>query len=90
MTGADNLRYTAALIGIPYSYANPTDVVHTNILGTLNVLNAALDDTDVPAPRIFGVAQDPSVSEVPLSVAVVSFDAGATVSAPWRLCSSRT
>ncbi|MFI6430392.1 phosphotransferase family protein [Rhodococcus oryzae] len=27
---------------------------------------AALGETEVPAPRIFGVAQDPSVSEVPL------------------------
>jgi len=33
--------HLAALISIPYSYMNPRDAVETNVLGTLNVLNAA-------------------------------------------------
>ena len=32
-----------ALIGIPYSYVNPADVVATNVNGTLNVLQACLE-----------------------------------------------
>jgi NAD dependent epimerase/dehydratase len=35
--------HLGALIGIPYSYVNPRDVVDTNVNGTLNVLAAALD-----------------------------------------------
>lgn len=35
--------HLAALIGIPYSYVNPRDVIETNILGSLNLLLAALD-----------------------------------------------
>jgi len=35
--------HLAALIAIPYSYLHPAEVVSTNILGTLNVLNAARD-----------------------------------------------
>ena len=35
--------HLAALIGIPYSYVNPRDVIETNISGSLNLLLAALD-----------------------------------------------
>lgn len=35
--------HLAALIGIPYSYVNPKDVIETNITGSLNLLLAALD-----------------------------------------------
>ncbi len=41
--GADTVFHLAALIGIPYSYVNPNDVVETNVMGTLSVLNAARD-----------------------------------------------
>lgn len=37
----DIIFHLAALISIPYSYLNPRNVVETNVLGTLNVLNAA-------------------------------------------------
>ena len=37
----DVIFHLAALIGIPYSYVNPRDVVNTNVIGTLNVLTAA-------------------------------------------------
>ena len=35
--------HLAALVGIPYSYRQPQDVVMTNVIGTLNVLKFARD-----------------------------------------------
>jgi len=35
--------HLAALIGIPYSYVNPKDVIETNISGSTNLLLASLD-----------------------------------------------
>ncbi len=35
--------HLAALIGIPYSFVNPRDVVETNVVGSLNVLNSGLE-----------------------------------------------
>jgi len=43
MEGAEVILHLGALIGIPYSYAHPNDVVQVNTLGTLNVLAAARD-----------------------------------------------
>jgi len=40
---ADAVFHLAALIGIPYSYEHPQEVIDTNILGTANVLLAARD-----------------------------------------------
>ena len=34
--------HLAALIGIPYSYTAPRSYIDTNVIGTLNVLNAAI------------------------------------------------
>ncbi|MEX2226650.1 MAG: SDR family NAD(P)-dependent oxidoreductase [Dehalococcoidia bacterium] len=39
--GADAIFHLAALIGIPYSYEHPQEVIDTNIDGTSNVLVAA-------------------------------------------------
>ncbi|MFN2540424.1 MAG: SDR family NAD(P)-dependent oxidoreductase [Mycobacteriales bacterium] len=39
--GVDAVLHLGAVIAIPYSYAAPRDVVETNVLGTLNVLEAA-------------------------------------------------
>ena len=39
--GADTVFHLAALVGIPYSYVHPTEVVEANTNGTLNVLIAA-------------------------------------------------
>jgi dTDP-glucose 4,6-dehydratase len=39
--GADAIFHLAALIGIPYSYEHPQEVIDTNIIGTSNVLMAA-------------------------------------------------
>jgi UDP-glucose 4-epimerase len=39
--GVDVVYHLAALIAIPYSYASPRSFVETNVVGTLNVLEAA-------------------------------------------------
>jgi len=39
--GVDIVFHLGALIAIPYSYKNPGDVVSTNVMGTMNILNAA-------------------------------------------------
>ena len=44
--GRDCVFHLAALVGIPYSYRSPRDVVETNVIGTLNVLQACRE-TDV-------------------------------------------
>ncbi len=41
MEGTRMVFHLGALIGIPYSYVHPYDVVQTNVMGTLNVLTAA-------------------------------------------------
>ncbi len=41
MSGCDTVFHLGALIAIPYSYEHPAEVVETNVLGTLNVLQAA-------------------------------------------------
>ncbi|HEX5479272.1 MAG TPA: SDR family NAD(P)-dependent oxidoreductase [Dehalococcoidia bacterium] len=41
LRGADVVFHLAALIGIPYSYEHPQEVIDTNIIGTTNVLLAA-------------------------------------------------
>lgn len=41
MEGVDAVFHLGALIAIPYSYIHPREVVETNIMGTLNILNAA-------------------------------------------------
>ncbi len=41
--GVDAVFHLGALIAIPYSYRNPTEVVETNVLGTLHVLQAVRD-----------------------------------------------
>ena len=40
-TGCDLIYHLGALISIPYSYLHPVETVQTNILGTLNILEAA-------------------------------------------------
>lgn len=40
----DTIFHLAALIGIPYSFTNPYSYIQTNILGTFNVLQSALEN----------------------------------------------
>jgi len=42
--GCDYVFHLAALIGIPYSYAAPSDYISVNIQGTVNVLQACYDE----------------------------------------------
>lgn len=44
MRGCDTVLHLAALIAIPYSYLAPASYIDTNVVGTLNVLEAARDD----------------------------------------------
>jgi len=41
--GCEVVFHLAALIGIPYSYVAPQSYVQTNVIGTLNVLQASLE-----------------------------------------------
>jgi NAD dependent epimerase/dehydratase len=41
--GCDTVFHLGALVGIPYSYKNPREVIETNIMGTFNILTAARD-----------------------------------------------
>lgn len=41
MQNCDYVAHLAALIAIPYSYSSPKSYIDTNVLGTLNVLQAA-------------------------------------------------
>jgi len=41
--GCDEIYHLAALIAIPYSYTAPSSYVETNIIGTLNIVQAARD-----------------------------------------------
>lgn len=41
LADADVVFHLAALVGIPYSYVHPDEVVEVNTIGTLNVLSAA-------------------------------------------------
>lgn len=42
-SGVDTIFHLAALIAIPYSYQAPSSYVDTNVQGTLNVMQAALE-----------------------------------------------
>jgi dTDP-glucose 4,6-dehydratase len=71
--GQDTVFHLGALISIPYSYRHPTEVAQVNILGTLNVLNAARDFGVVrvvhtSTSEVYGTAQTVPISEThPLS-----------------------
>ena len=62
VSGQQVVFHLGALIGIPYSYVNPRDVIDTNVNGTLNVLSAAADfEVDkmihTSTSEIYGTAQ---------------------------------
>lgn len=43
VAGMEVVYHLGALISIPYSYTSPTDIVQTNVGGTLNMLNACVE-----------------------------------------------
>ncbi len=67
IAGCDTVFHLAALIGIPYSYACPSDVVSVNIGGTLNVLNAARETGAkviiTSTSEVYGSAREVPITE---------------------------
>jgi len=60
--------HLAALIGIPYSYCAPESYVNTNIKGTLNVMQACLDEgvekvIHTSTSEVYGTAQYTPIDE---------------------------
>ncbi len=60
--GVDVVFHLAALIAIPYSYVAPASYVDTNVRGTLNICQAALDNgcekvIHTSTSEVYGTAQ---------------------------------
>src|SRR5579884_1167597 len=68
LRGAETVFHLAALIAIPYSYRAPHSFFATNTLGTVHVLQAALDEqvgrvVHVSTSECYGTAQQIPISE---------------------------
>lgn len=61
--GATLVIHAAAMKQIVACEYNPTEAIETNIIGTMNVLNAALN---LGVPRVFGLITDKAVSPINL------------------------
>src|SRR3546814_915979 len=66
--GVDYIFHLAALIAIPYSYVAPDSYVDTNIKGTLNICQAALDNgvgrvIHTSTSEVYGTAQYVPIDE---------------------------
>ncbi len=66
--GIDIIYHLAALIAIPYSYVAPDSYVDTNIKGTLNICQAALDNQvqrviHTSTSEVYGTAQYVPIDE---------------------------
>ncbi|CEO87779.1 NAD-dependent 4,6-dehydratase LegB [Syntrophaceticus schinkii] len=66
--GVNIIFHLAALIGIPYSYKSPLAYIKTNIEGTYNVLQAALDEgcsrvVHTSTSEVYGTAQYVPIDE---------------------------
>jgi NAD dependent epimerase/dehydratase len=65
--GVDVVFHLAALIGIPYSYETPQSYLRTNVEGTLNVLQSALDAgakvVHTSTSEVYGTARTPFIRE---------------------------
>ena len=83
----DIVFHLAALIGIPYSYLAPQSYVDTNIKGTMNICQAALDNdvqqlVHTSTSEVYGTAQyvpidenHPTQAQSPYSASKISADA---------------
>jgi dTDP-glucose 4,6-dehydratase len=66
--GTEVVFHLGAIISIPYSYQNPSEVVEANVMGTLNVLNAARE-YGIPrvihtsSSEVYGTAQYVPIDE---------------------------
>jgi dTDP-glucose 4,6-dehydratase len=84
--GTDYVFHLGALIAIPYSYVHPREVVETNVIGTLNVLNACLEVkpariVHTSTSEVYGTAQyvpidekHPLVGQSPYSASKIGAD----------------
>jgi len=82
----DIIFHLGSLISIPYSYVNPRDVVETNVIGTLNVLTAAIDNNvekivHTSTSEVYGTAkyvpideEHPLQGQSPYSASKISAD----------------
>ncbi len=66
--GADLIFHLGAVVSIPYSYVHPAEVVETNVLGTLNVLMAAVEHqtpriVHASTSEVYGTALETPISE---------------------------
>jgi NAD dependent epimerase/dehydratase len=66
--GVDTVFHLAALIAIPYSYVAPESYMETNIKGTLNICQAALDNgvqrvIHTSTSEVYGTAQYVPIDE---------------------------
>ncbi|MDD1674731.1 MAG: SDR family NAD(P)-dependent oxidoreductase [Methanomicrobiales archaeon] len=86
VTGKQTVFHLAALIGIPYSYAAPSSYVQTNVIGTLNVLQACREMgvdrmVHTSTSEVYGSAQytpiderHPLVGQSPYSASKIGAD----------------
>ncbi len=86
VAGCDVVFHLAALIAIPYSYRAPASYVQTNVTGTLNVLEACLDEgverfVHTSTSEVYGTAQyapidekHPLVGQSPYSASKIAAD----------------
>lgn len=84
--GCEAVLHLAALIAIPYSYVAPASYVDTNVMGTLNLLQAALDQKvkkfiHTSTSEVYGTAQfvpitedHPLVGQSPYSASKIGAD----------------
>ncbi len=68
MDGVDIVFNLAALVGIPYSYIHPQEVIEANTIGTLNVLMAARDASveklvQTSTSEVYGTARYVPINE---------------------------
>lgn len=66
--GTDVIFHLAALVGIPYSYVHPHEVIETNVMGTVNILVAARDHSvgrviHTSTSEVYGTAQYVPIDE---------------------------
>jgi NAD dependent epimerase/dehydratase len=84
--GCNIVFHLAALVGIPYSYIAPSSYVNTNIMGTLNILKACLNEkvsrlVHTSTSETYGTAQyvpidenHPLVGQSPYSASKIAAD----------------
>lgn len=68
VTGCEVVFHLASLIAIPYSYSAPASYIDTNIVGTINILQAALETgaekvIHTSTSEVYGTAQYTPIDE---------------------------